>query len=84
MRTRHQYRITLEGSTGPILDTQPAEQWSRIAEVCETRGLTAQLDRRTISDPDLLPLLTNPAGYVLLGQVLISPWEPFAQMNPRP
>lgn len=78
----YQYRITVNESQGPIVDKCPSEQWAKIAERWDFRGgIRALLERRLITDTDILPLLGGkPDGYIVLGEMVICPWENFGQL----
>jgi hypothetical protein len=74
------YRITVNGSIGSILSSYPAEQWGQIAETYESRGLTARLERRLVTDTEILELVPDTAGYIRLGDRVACPWEIIAEM----
>jgi hypothetical protein len=80
-QNRYQYRITANGSTGPVLDAYPGQWWAQIAEVCENRGGQAILERRLITTADILPLLADRSGWMELGAQVVSPWEILAQLD---
>lgn len=71
----YQYRITVNGSIGPVLTTYPGEHWSHVATCSEDRGLTATLERRLVTDTSILELLTDATGYLKLGNTVLCPWE---------
>ncbi len=80
--SRYQYRLTVNGVTSKILDEYPKEQWSRTAEVVDTRGGIATFERRLITNHDILPMLTDPTGYIKLNDnVVVCPWEVLAGME---
>ena len=80
--SKYQYRLTVNGATGSILDEYPKEQWSRIAEVIDSRGGIATFERRLITDHDILPMLTDPTGFIKLSDnVVVCPWEVLAGME---
>lgn len=78
----YQYRITYDAQIGKILDKLPSKQWGKVCQVCEHRGIIAYLERRLITDEDILPLLEDATGFIKLkdGRV-ICPWEILAGMN---
>lgn len=80
--SKYQYRLKVNGATGPVLDTYPGEQWSKVAEVIDARGGTAAFERRLVTDHDILPLLTDPTGYLDLSEdIIVCPWEIIAGME---
>jgi hypothetical protein len=78
---KHQYRITLNNTQYPITDTYPGDQWSQIAEHQQERGYHAILERRLITDESILPLLTNPKGYLKLKDMVICPFQIMAELQ---
>jgi len=74
MKDYYQYRITVNNSIRDITDEYPGDQWSRIAEHQEERGYHAIFEERLITDNSILPLLTNPVGYLKLKNKVICPW----------
>jgi hypothetical protein len=76
---RYQYRLTFNGATGPILDEYPGQRWAQVAEICESRGGEAVLERRLVTTADILPLLTDRSGWMEFGTQVVSPWETWAQ-----
>jgi hypothetical protein len=74
-----QYRITFNGTEGPITEHIDSERWSRCVDVAEQRGLYARLERRLITDRDILPLLEDPKGYMQIDNLVICPWEILAE-----
>jgi hypothetical protein len=83
MKSKHQYRITVNESIGPIQDVSPCEQWARAAEVIEGRGGKATLHRRILTGLSILPLLTDATRYITLGELVIGPWEIWAEVESR-
>ena len=82
MSDYYQYRITVNGSQGEILDHIPDERWSLICEVMEQRGQYAKLERRLITTHDILPLLVDPTGYIKLNDnVVVCPWQILAEAD---
>ncbi len=81
--SKYQYRLTVNGATGKILNEYPGEQWSRIAEVIDFRGGIATLERRLITDHDILPMLTDPTGFIKPGDKVVCPWEVIAEVETR-
>ena len=80
--SKFQYRLKVNGATSPILDIYPGEQWTRICEVIDQRGGVATFESRLITDHDILPLLTDPTGYIKLNDnVVVCPWEIIAGME---
>ena len=53
MASYRQYRITVNGTQGEVLNSLPSQQWSRIAQVIEDRGGVAMLEWRTVFDESL-------------------------------
>ena len=78
---RYQYRITLNNTQSPITDEYPGDQWKQIAEHQEERGYHAILEERLITDESILPLLTNPAGYLKLKNMVVCPWQVMAELQ---
>lgn len=80
--SRWQYRLKVNGATGPILDTYPGEQWTKICEVIDNRGGTATFERRLITEHDILPMLTDTTGFMKLDDnIVVCPWEVLAGME---
>lgn len=77
----YQYRITVEGATSGVLDGYPGLQWTNTTDHCEDRGLIATLERRLVTDADILELLTDATGYKKLGNRVVCPWEIVAEMK---
>jgi len=75
------YRVTVEGQQGPVLNAYPGEQWARVADACEERGLTARLERRLVTDTGILELIEDTTGYIQLGARVLCPWETIAEMG---
>jgi len=71
----------MNGTTGPVLNEYPGRRWAQIAEICESRGGEAVLERRVITTADILPLLTDRSGWLELGAQVVSPWETWAQLE---
>jgi hypothetical protein len=79
---RYQYRLKVNGTIGPILDTFPGEKWTEICVVIDARGGTATLERRLITDHDILPMLADPTGFIKLkDNTVVCPWEVLAGME---
>lgn len=77
----YQYRLTVNGSVGAVLNTYPGDQWSRIADVCEERGLCAIFERRLITDTEILDLVCDTTGYIKIGAKVACAWEIMAEMR---
>ncbi len=79
----YQFQIEFNGTRGPILADCPSAQWTHIREtVLEPRGGLARLWRRLITDTEILPLLTDPTGYITLRNgTVIGPWQIFAELD---
>lgn len=77
---REQFRVTVHGTTGPIVDHIP-DNWSEIARYIENRGGTAALERRLITDKSILPMLADTTGYIVIGDIVICPWEVLAKLE---
>jgi hypothetical protein len=75
-----QYRVTVNGNIGKVVDKYPSEQWARVAETCEERGYCAKLERRLITDTEILDLVVDNTGYMKLGNRVACPWEVIAEM----
>jgi len=77
---RYQYRITVNGTQGKVLDLYPDDQWHHIADVVEERGaMLATLERRLITryepgDEDLYPGSK-------LGNLYVSRWDVLAELE---
>ncbi|HHX70981.1 MAG TPA: hypothetical protein GX708_23395 [Gallicola sp.] len=79
---QYQYRITVNQQQGNILDFFPNEQWQRITEIENQRGIDAKLERRLITDTSIFPLLTDPSGYMRLNNnIIVSPWQTIAEFK---
>lgn len=76
-----QYRITVNGSMGAVLDAYPGKQWARAAEVCESRGLPATFERRLVTDRAILEMVGDAPGYTRLGDRVLCPWEILAEIR---
>lgn len=76
-----QYRITVDSCTGPILSHYPGEQWARVAEACEERGMAARFERRLVTDMGILDLIPDTTGYIKVGKLVACPWETIAEMK---
>lgn len=74
----YQYRITVDGAPSPITNAYPGQRWAAIADTCEERGLPATFERRLVTDPDILDLVSDTAGYIKLGNRVACPWETIA------
>ncbi len=46
---RYQYRITVNGTQGKVLDLYPDDQWHHIADVVEERGAMLAIERLAIA-----------------------------------
>lgn len=79
----YQYRIEANGTPGPILNSLPSPQWSFVSQCIEDRGGLARLYRRLVTDADIMPGITDPAGYVVMGNRVACPWEVFAEVEVR-
>lgn len=79
----YQYRITINGEAGPIVDNNPTAGWSTIASFIEDRGGIATLHRRLVTDDSILPMLTDRTGYLVLKDKVISPWIVLAEVEVR-
>lgn len=77
----YQYRITVSGTSSGVLDKYPGAQWTKTTDHCEDRGLLATLERRLVTDADILELLTDATGYIKLGNRIVCPWEIMAEMQ---
>lgn len=78
----YQYRLKVNGAIGPIMNTYPGEQWTKIASAIDDRGGIATFERRLITGSDILPMLTDPTGFIKLkDNVVICPWETMAQLQ---
>jgi hypothetical protein len=80
--SRYQYRVTVNGNTGDIVDTLPSERWENIAQVMEDRGGLATLERRIVTNASILPMLASMDGWTVLPDgVVVGPWYILAQLN---
>jgi hypothetical protein len=78
----YHYRITVDGTVGPITTIYPGTTWATAAEVAEERGLHAVFERRLVTDADILELLENPPRVMRVGPGRIAmPWEVFAEVQ---
>lgn len=75
------YRITVDNCIGPVLNSYPADQWARVAEACEERGMYARLERRLVTDAGILELVEDTTGYIHIGARVLCPWEIIAEMR---
>ena len=78
----HQYRITInKQAQSKIMDSFPGEQWSSAMDVLESRGGCAILERRLITDQSIFELLGDSPykGWIQVNDLVISPWEVFAE-----
>lgn len=77
----YQYRIEANGTTGPVKDSLPSPEWSFATECIEDRGGIARLYRRLVTDADIMPGITDPTGYIVMGSRVACPWEIFAEVE---
>jgi hypothetical protein len=77
----YQYRITCNGAIGNVTDDYPGEQWSKAADMVDERGGIATLYRRLITDADIMELLADSTGWMVLKGRAIEPWQTLAQME---
>lgn len=77
-----QYRITVNGQSSGVLDAYPGERWNAAAPTYEERGLCATLERRLITDADMLDLVEDTRGYIRIGDQVACPWEILASFAP--
>jgi len=75
----HQYRITVNGTQGQVLDALPSQQWSHVADVLEARGGYATLERRLVTDKSFLDF--QPDNVIALGEHVFTHWETFAELD---
>jgi hypothetical protein len=83
MKDYYQYRITVNDSTGPILDENPAEQWSKAAQYIEDRGGICTLHRRFVSDKQYVEDWGRDDMTVLRNGVAFTKWEVWAEVEVR-
>jgi hypothetical protein len=76
-----QYRIRTQDTFGEISEVYPSEQWAWSISCAEDRGLYVALERRLITDKEILPMLTDKAGYMVIGDKVACPWEILAEGN---
>lgn len=81
----YQYRITVNGNVGAILNNYPSEEWTKIANIFEERGINATLERRLITDTGILEFFGGelPQGYMRLKDKVVCNWEVLAEMEDR-
>jgi hypothetical protein len=77
----YQYRITVNGTQAPITSEYPGAKWTITTDHCEDRGLPATLERRLITDLEILDMLIDTTGYMKLGNRVACPWEVLAEMK---
>lgn len=78
----YQYRIKVNDVTSQSLNEYPNEKWSVIGDTIEARGGKATLERRLITDSDILPMLTDTTGFITLkNNIVVCPWEIFAEIE---
>jgi len=83
MSNYRQYRVEVNGTTGPI-QGYPGEQWERVAQAIEDRGGLARLYCRLVTDHGILPMLGDDrAGWLVLKDKVISPWDVLAEIEVR-
>jgi hypothetical protein len=79
----YQYRITVNNTVGAVVSTPMFAEWARAAEACEERGMPARLERRLVTDLDILDFFGGdmPAGWMRLGARIVTNWEVFAEIS---
>ena len=78
---RYEYRIVFSGTHGATSQHIDSERWSKCCDVAEERGLSARLERRFVTDREILPSLCDATGWLILKDVVISPWEILAEAD---
>ena len=83
MNDYYQYRVTVNGTQGQIVNELPEGQWEQIAVVAEERGYQAKLERRFVTDDSFLEMNGGAVpGYIRLPNgTVISGWEVQASFN---
>jgi hypothetical protein len=78
----YQYRITVNGCTGPIKDN--SSTWGNTTDIIDSRGGIATLERRFVTTHDFLELIEDHKGHIKLkNNMLLCPWEIIAQVESR-
>ena len=80
----YQYRITISDAQGRIESyAECASHWERIVDPVQERGYQAKMERRLITDTDILPLLTGKTGWIVDTDenLVVSPWEVLAAVE---
>lgn len=80
MTSYYQYRITVNGTVGSIINEYPGgERWSSICDVIEARGGKALLEQRLVAAGDMRKLVGDAPGYIPVevdGELFtVCPWE---------
>ena len=74
----YQYRVTVNGTQGPI-EAYPGEKWTRIGDMIEERGGKATLERRFVTDKTFLEF--KPDNVIVLGEKVITRWSIVAELE---
>ena len=77
------YKINVNGTESEESDDYDSisTRWSHIADVLEGRGGHAILYKRSAHDISILELLASHNDWTIIGDIAISPWEVFAELN---
>lgn len=81
---QYHYRITMDGGTPKFFYIYPSTEWSRVAEVCEERGLPARFERRMVCRAEGFSLEEwglEDSGALRVGNNILFPWETWAEMR---
>lgn len=81
MSTKHQFRVTVNGTVGEVLEHIPAS-WGENAESVEERGAYAILERRTVATGDISDCHVWD-GWITLGNVAFTGWTIIAELDYR-
>jgi len=78
----YQYKITVNGAQGPVLNEYPALGWQAIADALEARGGHAVLYRRLVADSvDVADVTLVYGSHIKAGGKLVFRWTVFAELD---
>lgn len=78
-----QYRLTVNGSHGAVLDASQDEQWRRVCDAIEARGTgLARYERRFVTDRQFLELAPD-APCMVIKDMVVCAWETLAEYELR-
>ena len=72
-----QYRLTVNGSRGPVLSEYPEDQWNKIADFIESRGGSAILECRDVQKADQD---TDTGVYHVIKNIAFTDWMILASL----